>query len=112
MVKVKTRGKRLCAALKRVTAWLRMVRHRMRLMEIWRLLCTKVRGHRRYYGVSFNTRAVSVFGYQAVRLVYRWLDRRSQRRSFDWVQFRQFIAAHPPPRPVIYHRLFERGTVT
>ena len=81
-------------------------------MAIWKDFRAKVAGHLRYYGVSFNTRALAVFVHQAIRIVYKWLNRRSQRRSFNWVQFGQFVAAHPLPRPVIYHSLFERGTVT
>lgn len=110
--KVKTSGKRLRSKLKRVTAWIRMVHSRQRLMAIWRVFRAKVAGHLRYYGVSFNTRALAVFVHQAMRIIYKWLNRRSQRRSFNWVQFGQFVAAHPLPRPVIYHSLFERGTVT
>ena len=110
--KVKTSGKRLRSKLKRVTAWIRMMHSRRRLMAIWRVFCAKVRGHFRYYGVSFNTRALAVFVHQATRILYKWLNRRSQRRSFNWTTFAQFIAANPLPRPVIYHSLFERSTVT
>lgn len=110
--KVKTSGQRLRAKLKRVTAWMRMVHSRMRLLDLWRVFCAKVRGHLRYYGVSFNSRSLAVFVHQAVRIVYRWLNRRSQRRSFNWEQFRQFVAVHPLPRVVVCHPLFASGTVT
>ena len=40
------------------------------------------------------------------RIMYKWLNRRSQRRSYNWEQFRRFIAANPLPRPVICHPLF------
>ena len=89
-----------------------MVHNRLRLMAIWRVFCMKVRGHLRYYGVSFNTRALAVFVHQAIRTVYKWLNRRSQRRSFNWTTFAQFVAANPLPRPVIYHSLFEPRAVT
>ncbi len=104
--KVKTSGKRLRAALKRVQLWARAMRSRERLLTLWRTFCAKVRGHLRYYGVSFNQRALSVFVYYATRIMYKWLNRRSQRRSYNWEQFRRFIAANPLPRPVICHPLF------
>ncbi len=104
--KVKTSGKRLRAALQRVQLWARAMRSRERLLTLWRIFCAKVRGHLRYYGVSFNQRALSVFVYYATRTMYKWLNRRSQRRSYNWEQFRRFIAANPLPRPVICHPLF------
>ncbi len=104
--KVKTSGKRLRAALKRVQLWAQAMRSRERLLTLWRTFCAKVRGHLRYYGVSFNQRALSAFVYYATRIMYKWLNRRSQRRSYNWEQFRRYIAAHPLPRPVICHPLF------
>ncbi len=63
----------LCAQaaskIKRVTAWIRMVHSRQRLMAIWRIFRAKVAGHLRYCGVSFNTRALAVFVHQAMRIV-------------------------------------------
>lgn len=104
--KVKTSGRRMRSKLRQVTAWMRSMHNRLRLPDLWRIFCAKVRGHVRYYGVSFNSRALTVFVYQAVRIVYKWLNRRSQRRSFKWDQFRQFIAAHPLPRLTVYQPLF------
>ena len=53
------------------------------------MFCAKVRGHLRYYGVSFNTVALGrLSGYA---LAYRWLNRRSQRRSFTWETFRGYL---------------------
>lgn len=104
--KVKTSGKRLRTKLKRVSAWARAMRSRVRLRELWRVFCTKVGGHLRYYGVSFNMRALMAFVHQATRIVFRWLNRRSQRRSFTWEQFQAFLTAHPLPRACIHHPLF------
>ncbi len=78
--KVKTSGKRLRAALKRVQLWAQAMRSRERLLTLWRIFCAKVRGHLRYYGVSFNQRALSAFVYYATRIMYKWLNRRWLRR--------------------------------
>jgi len=104
--KVKTNGRRLSRKLKRVTTWARRIRSKERLNRIWNIFCAKVRGHIRYYGVSFNLRAVSKFVYQALRILYKWLNRRSQRRSFTWEQFRLFVQANPLPRIAVYHLLY------
>ena len=104
--KVKTSGKRLRASLTRVRAWASTVRSRQGLLPIWRTFCVKVRGHLRYYGVSFNYRALATFINQATRILYKWLNRRSQRRSFSWKRFQHFMDEYQPPRPVVYTSLF------
>ncbi len=70
------------------------------------VLCAKVRGHLRYYGVSFNIPALNAFVHRVRRLVFKWLNRRSQRRSFTWEAFAHYALAHPLPRVAVYHRLF------
>ena len=83
-----------------------LVHSRIPLERLWPVFCAKVRGHLRYYGVSFNTVALGRFVYQAERLAYRWLNRRSQRRSFTWETFRAYMARHPLPRVQVYHPLY------
>ncbi|HEX2241943.1 MAG TPA: reverse transcriptase domain-containing protein [Gammaproteobacteria bacterium] len=104
--KVKTSGKRLRSKLKRVSDWARYMRGRYPLRQVWALFCAKVEGHIRYYGVSFNTPAVGKFLDQATRILFKHLNRRSQRRSFNWEQFRRFIQRYPLPKVTIYHALF------
>lgn len=104
--KLKTEGKRLRAKLKRVNAWAREIRNRHPLLHIWKTFCAKLRGHIRYYGVSFNSTAVWQFVWQAVRILFRWLNRRSQRTSFTWERFLQFLQSHPHPAVKVHHSLF------
>ena len=104
--KVKTNGKRMRTKLKSVNAWGRTIRSRYPLKYIWAVFCAKLRGHIQYYGVSFNIRAVQTFLMKATRILFKWLNRRSQRRSFTWEQFTLFIKAHPLPRARVCHALF------
>lgn len=105
-VKVKTSGKRLRAKLKAVHEWAKHTRSRCNTQQFWTTLCAKVRGHIRYYGVSFNVRALAVFVDKVQRISYQWLNRRSGRRSFTWETFQRFMQAHPLPRVAVHHRLF------
>jgi RNA-directed DNA polymerase len=104
--KVKTDSRRLRRKLTGITTWAKQIRSKERLSKIWQLFCAKVRGHIRYYGVSFNLRAVCKFVYQALRILYKWLNRRSQRRSFTWEKFRGYVEANPLPRIAVYHSLY------
>ena len=103
---MKTSGKRMRAKLKAVNAWGRTIRSRYPLKHIWALFCAKLRGHIQYYGVSFNSRAVNTFLMKATRILFKWLNRRSQRRSFNWRQFALYIEAHPLPKVTVCHALF------
>ena len=104
--KVKTSGKRFRAKLQRVKEWARARKDKERLTALWTTFCAKVRGHIRYYGVSFNLAHVRRFLYRATRILWKWLNRRSQRRSMNWEQFRRFLQLHPLPRAKISHALF------
>jgi group II intron reverse transcriptase/maturase len=104
--KVKTQGKRLRIKLRKVGEWARQIRHQEKLPIIWKRFCAKLEGHIRYFGVSFNTTAVQKFIWAATQILFKWLNRRSQRQSFTWEQFNQFIQAHPLPRVKVYHPLF------
>ena len=106
---LKTSRKKFCAKLKRVKEWIRKEKDRQRLGPIWATFCAKLRGHINYYGVSHNSREVSNFLYRARRIVFKWLNRRSQRKSFTWEQFGQFEKQFPLPRVRIVHPLFRVG---
>lgn len=104
--KVKTSGKRLRAKFKRVNEWARNVRDCHRLMVIWDIFRAKLRGHIQYYGVTFNQKAVQKFVFYSAKILFKWLNRRSQRRSFNWEQFQLFMRRNPLPMAKVCHKLF------
>ena len=104
--KLKTRAKTIGAKFKKVKEWIKTTKDRKTLKEIWKTFIAKLRGHINYYGVSHNANNVSYFLYGAKRIVFKWLNRRSQRKSFTWEQFAKYIKAHPLPTVKIMHRLF------
>ncbi len=103
--KVKSCGKRISSKLKKVNDWCKNIKDKHRLPIIWKTFCSKLRGHIQYYGVSFNGKAVSIFIYQAVKIMFKWLNLRSQRKSFTWEKFHLFIIRNPLPEVKIYHSL-------
>jgi group II intron reverse transcriptase/maturase len=101
-----TSRKKFHRACQEMTAWLKRVRSVRRLSEIWRILAAKLRGHYNYYGVSGNSRMLANFGYVTIRAVHKWLNRRSQRKSFTWQQLNDYLAHYPLPRPHIVYSMF------
>jgi hypothetical protein len=70
------------------------------------LMRVKMLGHYRFYGVSDNIRMLNQFYYETRRLLFKWLNRRSQRKSFDWDKFVLFLARYPLPKPRIYVNIY------
>ena len=64
-----------------------------------------LRGHIQYYGVSGNSRSLGQYLYQTGRLLFTWLNRRSQRRSLAWDRFNRVVMPYLP-RPRIIHHLY------
>jgi len=103
--KLKTDRKKFKSKLKRVKEWLK-VRRSMNFKETWQFLNRKLEGHTRYYGVSNNAHNVSRFIHASERLFFKWMNRRSQKRSMTWDKFILFRQRYPGVQPYIYFSLF------
>jgi len=97
----KTSAKRFRRSCQALSKWLRGVRNAQKVQQWWPILQSKLVGHYRYYGVSGNMRSLSQYEYQATRLAFKWINRRSQRRSYDWDRFRTYLNRYPLPKPRI-----------
>lgn len=104
--KVKTSKKRLRGKLKELTEWIKAAKDREKMKVLWKMFISKVRGHIQYYGVSHNLDGIKQFVHEAVRVMFKWLNRRSQRKSFDWKRYQLFIANNALPRLQIHHKFF------
>ena len=98
-LKRKTSKKRFRRALADLKLWLRQIRSTCKLPKIWAAVGRKLRGHFNYFGVTDNSQALYHFEREAHNLLFKWLNRRSQRRSFTWESFLRYMARYPLPRP-------------
>ena len=71
--------------------------------EQHRWLCSVLRGHYRYYAVPTNSRALASFHHAVYWTWHRWLQRRSQRATWNVEKLRAFDARFPLPHPKIVH---------
>lgn len=106
LVKMKTIGKRFRSKLKKVNEWARAMRNKASLNQIMKTAASKVRGHVQYYGVSHNYKSVSSFVCKVTRILFKWLNRRSQRKSFIWEKFKMLLDRISFPKAKICHKLF------
>lgn len=105
-VKIKTISKTLTRKLKEITIWCKLNRSRYRLKFLWNIFKSKIRGHIEYYGISHNFRSVSNFIFNARRIFFKWINKRSQKKSFDWKKFESFENLFPLPKAKIVHKFF------
>ncbi|MGB9661666.1 MAG: hypothetical protein ACPL5F_06545 [Moorellaceae bacterium] len=71
------------------------------------LLRLKLEGYYRYYGITDNSRRLQAFHHIARCLLFKWLNRRSQRKSFDGEKFERFLEKYPLPSPRIYVNIMD-----
>ena len=101
VLKVKTTPKRLGKSIEEFTDWIKKIRNRKPLDVIWKLAAARIRGHYNYYGVSFNQSKLRHFYWACTRAMYKWLNRRSQKRSFTWIRFNRRLKFNPLPKPLL-----------
>ena len=105
----KTRQERYNAKLKEMNEWLRAIRSMVEIKEWWKVLEAKLRGHYEYYGISGNYPGLRKFYIQTCKLAYKWINRRSQKKSMNWGQFMEYLKQFPLPKPEIKHNIYILG---
>jgi RNA-directed DNA polymerase len=101
----RTNRKKFKMSLLKCKEWIKANRN-MPAKELMKALRRKVEGYYRYYGVTGNFRMLKQFQYEVKGLLYKWLNRRSQRKSFNWEEFKSFLMRFPLPTPKIYVKLY------
>ena len=110
-VKRTTSKKKFRAKLKAIKCWLQEERNRQKTGELLKRSQRIVEGHLNYYAITDNGPMCEQFRYKVMLLLYKWLNRRSQRRSYTWERFMDALAWAQWPKVQIKHELdpFRRG---
>ncbi len=66
-------------------------------------LNSKLCGYYNYYGIRGNAESLIDFLYQAKRILFKTLNRRSQRRSYNWKGFAELLKVFNLQKPRICH---------
>lgn len=102
----KTDRKKMTAKLKEMNSWLKAIRNQVAVKEWWKVLKAKLRGHYQYYGVSGNYMSISRYYYLTACMVYKWMNRRSQKESFNWGTFNHYLKIYELPKPNVHHNFY------
>ena len=105
-VKRRTAPKKQRLALQRMKDWLKTARH-LPKKQFFVTLKQKLIGHYNYYYVHGNGNSLWQFYGRVIEYTKKWLNRRSQRKSYNWEKFKRVMeyTRIPKPRPTERKRL-------
>jgi len=97
-VKRKTSRKKLRQSLFNFANWLRRFRNLMPTGELVRRAKARIRGYLNYYAVTDNTSHCDLYMHLTRGILFKWLNRRSQLKSYTWAGFIQMLGHIGWPR--------------
>jgi RNA-directed DNA polymerase len=102
-LKRRTARKTRRTALKRFTAWGQANRH-LRVPVLCQRLNANLRGYDNDYGVHGNAASLQACFNTAIRILVKWLNRRSPRHSYTWQGYTAVLERFKVARPRIVGR--------
>jgi RNA-directed DNA polymerase len=102
VIKRRTARKKYRASLANFQEWCRK-NCRLPKWKLFAKLNSKLCGYYNYYGIRGNGASLHNFFYQAKRILFKTLNRRSQRRSYNWRGFAELIKVFKLQKPRICH---------
>lgn len=102
----KTSRKKFSAKCREMNTWLKKVKNLVKTKGWWKTLAAKLRGHFQYYGVSDNYASIAKFYSLTLKMLYKWLNRRSQKRGMNWNKFTEYLEPYPLPQSRIVYNFY------
>jgi len=104
IIKRRTSREKLCASLANFKVWLKKS-SRLPKNSLFAMLNRKLRGYYNYYGIIGNYKSLSSFVYHVTQALLKWLNRRSQRKSYNWEGFKELVKHFGIVKPRICHAI-------
>lgn len=105
-VKRKTAKKKFNAKVKEMKIWIKDHRY-LKTTEMIKQINIKLRGHYQYYGITDNSYYINLFKRCVNKLLWKWLNRRSQRKSYTNEEFKEMLRQNALLMPRIYVNIYE-----
>ena len=99
-IRAQTKKARLLKAREAARQFIRENRN-LRLRNLFSKVSQKLSGFYAYFGTPGNYRAMDMLYKEAIASLMKYLNRRSQRKSYSWVRFTQILSEFPLPKPKI-----------
>ena len=101
-VKRRTSPKKLRNGIAKFTEWSKTIGS-MNKEAIFKRVNSMLRGHYNYYGVIGNYKSLGEFYYRVMKILYKWLRRKSFRRRLNWEKFNFYLTVYNIEKPRIVH---------
>ena len=98
----RTSRKKYKAALVNMKAWCKD-HGRLPKAQLFAKMNRKLRGYWNYYGIRGNYDRLNDYFYHVKAILLKWLNRRSQRKSYNWTGFKALLKDFPLAKPHICH---------
>lgn len=105
-VKRKTSRKKFRKKCKEIHAVLKEIRH-WDVKQIVEKLNKILTGYNHYYGITDNIQSLERFRRKVERLLFYWLNRRSQKSSYTWQGYRELLKVCPIVQPRTYVNIYQ-----
>jgi RNA-directed DNA polymerase len=91
-LKRRTSRKKLSQSLRKFSEWSNIARRTLRKGEMLRSARRRVEGYLNYYAITDNSNRCHYYVYRVRRILFKRLNRKSQRKAYTWEGFSQALA--------------------
>ena len=105
-VKRKTSNEKFSEKIGKFKSWIKRIRNKLPKFKIMQKIKEKLVGHYRYYGITDNILMLMNYKDQVQKLTIKWLNKRSQKKSFSLKEFNRYLEIYPLPEPRIYVNIY------
>ena len=105
-VKRKTSAKKVRKKLKEINLWIKVHRNLPKKI-IMDKLSIRLKGYYRYYGITDNYYTIKAFGTMVEKALFKWLNKRSQKKSYTWERFNRMLKSYGLPKAKIYVNIYD-----
>lgn len=85
------------SSVKAIVDWIKQNRC-MKLNQLMPQLRRKLVGFLNYFGLPDNSSSLKLYGQYAIEALFKWINRRSQRRSYNWKGFGAMLGYFHVPK--------------
>ena len=100
-LKRRTSRKKFAQSLRAFTEWARKSRAVLKKGEMLRRAKRHLAGYFNYYAITDNTKKCATYRHFMTRILFKWINRKSQRRAYTWSGFLMVLKWVGWPKPNI-----------
>jgi len=110
IIKRRTSRKKFRKSCETIKEWIKCNRH-LRCKDLFKQINKKLQGYYNYYGVINNYKSIKQYYTIVKDSLFKWLNRRGQKKSFSWKRFLEIINKFKLKKPKIVEKRVEYNNI-